>query len=178
MPSLDEINAVSKETPVFILHLYDRALLNKAALNAIGYDKNTQEMPGTRIERDKEGNPTGMLIANPNAIILYATLAQGPKLNKKDQINSTLHFMRELNRLGITSVIDAGGGFQNYPKDYQRWTCLKFFNKGQDFLIGKNFWDFLGGTGAYENLINIYEDVGEEIRPILDKKFKDLIKES
>jgi len=27
--------------------------------------------------------------------------------------------MRELNRLGITSVIDAGGGFQNYPDDYQ-----------------------------------------------------------
>src|SRR5271169_4232120 len=27
--------------------------------------------------------------------------------------------MRELNRLGITSVIDAGGGFQNYPEDYE-----------------------------------------------------------
>ena len=27
--------------------------------------------------------------------------------------------MRELNRLGITSAIDAGGGFQNYPEDYQ-----------------------------------------------------------
>jgi predicted amidohydrolase YtcJ len=26
--------------------------------------------------------------------------------------------MRELNRLGITSVIDAGGGFQSYPDDY------------------------------------------------------------
>jgi hypothetical protein len=27
--------------------------------------------------------------------------------------------MQELNRLGITSVIDAGGGFQNYPDDYR-----------------------------------------------------------
>ena len=27
--------------------------------------------------------------------------------------------MRELNRLGITSCIDAGGGFQNYPDDYR-----------------------------------------------------------
>jgi predicted amidohydrolase YtcJ len=27
--------------------------------------------------------------------------------------------MRELNRLGITSTIDAGGGFQNYPDDYK-----------------------------------------------------------
>ena len=119
MPTLDEINAVSKDTPVFILHLYDRALLNRAALNAIGYDKNTKEMPGTMIQRDKEGNPTGMLIAHPNAIILYSALAQGPKLARTDQINSTLHFMRELNSLGITSVIDAGGGFQNYPDDYE-----------------------------------------------------------
>lgn len=119
MPTLDEINAVSKDTPVFVLHLYDRALLNKAALNAIGYDKNTKELPGTLIQRDKQGNPTGMLIAHPNAIILYSTLAQGPKLSREDQTNSTLHFMRELNRLGITSVIDAGGGFQNYPEDYE-----------------------------------------------------------
>jgi predicted amidohydrolase YtcJ len=26
--------------------------------------------------------------------------------------------MRELNRLGVTGAIDAGGGFQNYPEDY------------------------------------------------------------
>lgn len=129
MPSLDEINAVSKETPVFILHLYDRALLNKAALEAIGYNKNTKEIPGTSIQRDKDGNPTGMLIAAPNAIILYSALAQGPKLSKEDQLNSTLHFMRELNRLGITSIIDAGGGFQNYPEDYDVINQLNNENK-------------------------------------------------
>ncbi len=27
--------------------------------------------------------------------------------------------MRELNRLGVTSAIDAGGGFQNDPDDYR-----------------------------------------------------------
>ncbi len=129
MPTLDEINSVSKETPVFILHLYDRALLNQAALKAIGYDKNTKEMPGTTIQRDKAGNPTGMLIATPNAIILYSALAKGSKLNTADQINSTLHFMRELNRLGITSVVDAGGGFQNYPEDYEIINQLNNENK-------------------------------------------------
>jgi predicted amidohydrolase YtcJ len=129
MPTLDEINSVSKDTPVFILHLYDRALLNKAALNAIGYDKNTQEIPGTMIQRDPNGNPTGMLIAHPNAIILYSALAQGPKLAHDDQVNSTLHFMRELNHLGITSVIDAGGGFQNYPDDYEIIETLSKENK-------------------------------------------------
>ncbi|MDP1836541.1 MAG: amidohydrolase [Chlamydiales bacterium] len=119
MPTLEEINAIAPETPVFILHLYDRALLNAAALRAVGYTKETPDPVGGRIERDKNGNPTGMLIAEPNALILYSTLSKGPKLNQSDQINSTRHFMRELNRLGLTSCIDAGGGFQNYPEDYQ-----------------------------------------------------------
>lgn len=118
MPTLDELNEAAPDTPVFVLHLYDRALLNRAAVQAIGYTKDTPEPPGGIIERDKAGNPTGLLIAKPNAVILYTTLAKGPKLAYEDQINSSRHFMRELNRLGVTSVIDAGGGYQNYPDDY------------------------------------------------------------
>jgi predicted amidohydrolase YtcJ len=116
---LDEINAIAPDTPVFILHLYDRALLNGAALRAVGYTKETANFPGGEIVRDSQGNPTGLLIAKPNATILYATLAKGPKLPLEYQKNSSRHFMREINRLGVTSVIDAGGGFQNYPEDYQ-----------------------------------------------------------
>lgn len=119
LPTLDELNAVAPHTPVFILHLYDRALLNAAALRAVGYDKDTPNPPGGEIQRDAAGKPTGLLLAKPNALILYASLARGPRLSPDDQINSTRLFMRELNRLGVTSVIDAGGGFQNYPEDYQ-----------------------------------------------------------
>ena len=119
LPTLDEINAVAPDTPVFILHLYDRALLNTAALRAVGYDRDTPNPPGGEIQRDARGNPTGLLLAKPNAAILYATLARGPKLPFDYQLNSTRHFMRELNRLGITGVIDAGGGMQNYPEDYE-----------------------------------------------------------
>ena len=119
MPTLEEINQAAPDTPVFVLHLYDRAFLNRAALRAVGYTKDTPEPIGGEIQRDKQGNPTGLLIARPNAMILYATLAKGPKLSQEDQMNSTRHFMRELNRFGVTSAIDAGGGFQNYPDDYQ-----------------------------------------------------------
>jgi hypothetical protein len=119
MPTLDELNRAAPDTPVFVLHLYDRALLNRAALDAVGYTKDSPNPPGGEIARDGAGNPTGILIAKPNALVLYATLAKGPKLPPEYQSNSTRHFMRELNRLGITSAIDAGGGFQNYPDDYQ-----------------------------------------------------------
>jgi predicted amidohydrolase YtcJ len=119
MPTLEEINAASPDTPVFVLHLYDRAFVNRAALRVLGNTKESPDPPGGEIQRDKAGNPTGLLIAKPNAMILYASLAMGPKLAFEDQVNSTRHFMRELNRLGITSCIDAGGGFQNYPDDYR-----------------------------------------------------------
>jgi predicted amidohydrolase YtcJ len=118
LPTIDELNAVAPDTPVFLLHLYDRALLNGAALRAVGYTKDTPNPPGGEIIRDANGNPTGLLLAKPNAGILYATLAKGPKLPFEYQVNSTRHFMRELNRLGVTGAIDAGGGFQNYPEDY------------------------------------------------------------
>jgi predicted amidohydrolase YtcJ len=118
LPTIDEINAVAPDTPVFLLHLYDRAILNAAALRAVGYTKETPNPPGGEIIRDAQGNPTGLLLAKPNAGILYATLAKGPKLPFDYQLNSTRHFMRELNRLGVTGAIDAGGGFQNYPEDY------------------------------------------------------------
>jgi len=119
LPTLDELNAAAPDTPVFILHLYDRALLNAAALRAVGYTRDTPNPPGGEIQRDPAGNPTGLLLARPNAGILYATLARGPKLPPEYQLNSTRHFMREMNRLGVTGVIDAGGGFQNYPEDYE-----------------------------------------------------------
>jgi predicted amidohydrolase YtcJ len=118
LPTIDEINAIAPDTPVFLLHLYDRAILNAAALRVVGYTKDTPEPPGGEIVRDAVGNPTGLLLAKPNAAILYATLAKGPKLPFEYQLNSTRHFMRELNRLGVTGAIDAGGGFQNYPDDY------------------------------------------------------------
>jgi predicted amidohydrolase YtcJ len=118
LPTIDELNAVAPDTPVFLLHLYDRAILNGAALRAVGYTKDTPAPPAGEIVRDPNGNPTGLLLAKPNAAILYATLAKGPKLPFDYQVNSTRHFMRELNRLGLTGAIDAGGGFQNYPEDY------------------------------------------------------------
>jgi predicted amidohydrolase YtcJ len=129
LPTIDELNAAAPDTPVFILHLYDRAILNAAALRVIGYTRDTPEPPGGEIVRDAKGHPTGLLLAKPNANILYATLAKGPKLPFDYQVNSTRHFLRELNRLGVTGAIDAGGGFQNYPEDYA--VIQKLSDEGQ-----------------------------------------------
>jgi predicted amidohydrolase YtcJ len=188
MPTLAEINAVSPDTPVFILHLYDRAFLNGAALRAIGYGKNTPDPPQSIVERDSQGNPTGLLIAKPNALVLYSALAKGPKLSYDDQINSSRQFMRELNRLGVTSVIDAGGGFQNYADDYKvieqlhkdkqlttRFAYNLFTQKPKEELADFERWtkmvkpgqgdDFFRHNGAGEMLVFSAADFEDFLEP-------------
>ena len=118
MPTFEELNKAAPETPVMVLHLYDSAMLNRAAIRALGMNSSTPNPKGGLIARDASGEPTGLLIAEPNAFILYSTLAQAPKLSFDDQLNSSRHYMRELNRFGVTSVGDAGGGWQNFPEDY------------------------------------------------------------
>src|SRR5882762_3818415 len=62
LPTIDELNAAAPETPVFLLHLYDRAILNAAALRAVGYTKDTPDPPGGEIVRAPDGTPTGLLL--------------------------------------------------------------------------------------------------------------------
>lgn len=117
-PSIAELNAAAPETPVFVLYLYSRGFLNQAGMDALGIDANTPDPAGARYERDAEGDPTGVLIADPNPTILYSTIAQLPHLTAEEQINSTRQFYAELSRFGMTSAIDAGGGGHVFPKNY------------------------------------------------------------
>lgn len=117
LPTLAEINAAVPDKPVFILYLYGLGFLNKKGIETLGYDHNTRFKDGV-VELGPDGKPTGLLVAKPNAMVLYTTLAKTNKLGREDQLNSTRHFYRELNRLGVTSAIDAGGGGQAYPDDY------------------------------------------------------------
>jgi predicted amidohydrolase YtcJ len=151
MPTLDEINAVAPDTPVFVMHLYDRALLNGTALRAVGYTKDTPDPPASEIQRDKRGNPTGLVVAKPNANILYSTLAKGPKLSREDLINSSRHFFRELNRFGspvlsmpaavfriilmITRSLTSSIGMANYRFAWPTTPSLK--NRSRNLLTSR-----------------------------------------
>ncbi|MEO1687257.1 MAG: amidohydrolase [Pseudomonadota bacterium] len=119
LPTLAEINAAAPDVPVYVLHLYDRAWLNKAALRALGIDRHFYEpFVSGRLERDDDGVPTGLALARPNAQPLYALLDMAPKLDFEQQITSAKHYFRALNGLGLTSALDCAGGFLNYPDDY------------------------------------------------------------
>lgn len=118
MPTVAELNAAAPDTPVFVLHLYQSALMNRAAVRAAGFTRETPDPRGGQIVRGRDGEPNGVLLAAPGALILYSTLAKAPALDEADKRTSTRHFLRELNRFGLTSAVDAAGGFQNFPDNY------------------------------------------------------------
>ncbi|GLW01474.1 amidohydrolase [Streptomyces lavendulae] len=118
MPTVAELNAAAPDTPVFVLHLYQSALMNRAAVRAAGFTRDTPDPRGGQIVPGRDGEPTGVLLAAPGALVLYSTLARAPRLDEADRRTSTVHFLRELNRFGLTSALDAAGGFQNFPEDY------------------------------------------------------------
>ena len=117
-PTLDEINAASGDTPCMIMHLYDRAWLNRAAIRVLGWEKEVPKLFGGFVERDAGGNTTGLVMSTTSLASLVSVWLRVPRLSPEEQVISTRHFMREHNRLGVTSVIDAGGGGQNFPENY------------------------------------------------------------
>lgn len=125
LPTIEEINAVSPDVPVYVLHVYDRAWLNRAALDALGIDEHYYETwHAGHLVRDDRGVPTGLVLARPNAFPLYALLDMAPKLDREGQRRSTRQYMQALNALGVTSLLDCAGGFLNYPDDYNVITDL------------------------------------------------------
>lgn len=117
LPTLEEINEAVPGKPVFILYLYGLGFVNKKGIEVLGYDKDTRYKDG-EVELGADGKPTGLLVAKPNAMVLYSTLGKTGALPREQQLNSTIQYYHEMNRLGVTSAIDAGGGGQAYPDDY------------------------------------------------------------
>ena len=88
MPTLGEINAASPDVPVFVLHLYDRALLNRAALRAVGYTRETP-VPVGRSSATRPESP-GMLVPGLNANI-PTDLSLGPASTGRSGSPRSLH---------------------------------------------------------------------------------------
>lgn len=59
-----------------------------------------------------------------------------------------------------------------YPNPYSRWTMTGMLDFKAELKVAEEFWDFLGGDGAYNDLLNCFERVGIELRDEIDEYFR------
>lgn len=57
------------------------------------------------------------------------------------------------------------------PEPYQRWTMKGMLDLPQELKVAEEFWDFLGGEGTYQELLDCFEQAGIELRPEIDDYF-------
>lgn len=64
-----------------------------------------------------------------------------------------------------------------HPKPYERFTEQGVLERGKEFLIGKEYWDFLGGENTFEQLLKLFDLVGKEFKEKIQQKIKQVAKE-
>lgn len=60
------------------------------------------------------------------------------------------------------------------PKPFQNSFIPQFFEQKKEVMVGKQFWDFLGGKGTYDDLLKIFDEVGKDCNKDLNKLLQKL----
>jgi len=105
-PTIEELNWAVSNRPLFVQYAYNMVYLNKLAMKELGVGTAKFPMvPGTELEKDKKGNYTG--VVDGYTFTFLALDAMLPQPSAEEQVSSLIYVINELNRFGITSVIDA-----------------------------------------------------------------------
>ncbi|MFW0716429.1 amidohydrolase [Pedobacter sp. N23S346] len=105
-PTIEELKKAVSNRPLFVQYAYNRVYLNKLAMKELGVGTSKFPMvPGTELLKDKKGNYTG--VVDGYTFTFLALDAMLPQPSPEEQISSLTYVINDLNRFGITSVIDA-----------------------------------------------------------------------
>ncbi|QMU55909.1 MAG: TdeIII family type II restriction endonuclease [Candidatus Mycalebacterium zealandia] len=61
-----------------------------------------------------------------------------------------------------------------HPKPYERFTMKKYFKLGEDALVGEQYWTFIGGEGTYEDLLEVFDEIGKFYKKKISVKLKEV----
>jgi len=125
-PTQAELAAAAPGNPVYVQLGYGWAMLTPAAARALNITSEADLPAGGRFEKDASGKPTGAVTGGQGAIV--ALFDRLPRPTFDQQVEGTRLFFRELNRLGLTGVVDPGGN-NLAPEDYQ--ALFKVWRDGQ-----------------------------------------------
>lgn len=96
--------------------------------------------------------------------------AEGFKSHKQKMLEWCGIFLAENPKASIHTVIAIPYN-PYHPEPYQRWTLRGMFDLEKELMVGEGFWDFLGGEGAYEDLLGCFERVGISMKKEIDDYF-------
>jgi len=113
-PTQAELAAAAPGHPVYVQWFYAWAMLTQPALDALKFKEDADLPAGLKLERGIDGKITGA-VTGSSIVALFGRL---PTPNFAEQVDGTRKFFRELNRFGLTGVIDPGG-FNMSPEAYQ-----------------------------------------------------------
>ena len=140
-PTRADLDAVAPKNPVYVQYLRQGALLNTAALTAAGINRHTPDPPGGRFERDPStGEPTGLVQGAAAWAYAYGKIPR-PDLGQIRQ--SFRNCFRELNRLGVTSVVDLQTGGVTFA--HRR--LLSEMARNRDLTLRLNYYIAPSGDG-------------------------------
>lgn len=113
LPTIEEIKKAVPNRPVIVQYAYNRAYLNKLAMEAfgVGTDK-FPDSPDTIFEKDKKGNYTG--IVHSYTFTFAALELMVPQPSEEEQISSIINAIHNMNRFGVTTAVDAASIY-GYP---------------------------------------------------------------
>src|SRR5688572_21436623 len=114
-PTQADLLAAAPDNPVYVQLGYGWVVMTPAAFRLLNIRADADLPPNTRQERDANGFTGAIAGAQEGIIALFDRL---PKPTFEQQVEGTRAFFRELNRLGITGVVDPGGN-NLFPGDYQ-----------------------------------------------------------
>ena len=125
-PTQAELIAAAPENPVYVQLGYGWAIMTPQALEKLHIASDADLPAGGKLERDSGGKLTGGISGAQNAIIgLFDRL---PVPTPEQEVEGTKKFFRELNRLGLTGVVDPGGNNMT-PESYQ--ALFKVWRQGE-----------------------------------------------
>jgi predicted amidohydrolase YtcJ len=122
LPTAPELREAAPNNPVYVQLGYGWVVMTPAAFNTLNIHSDADLPPHGKLELDASGKPTGAISGGQDAIIsLFDRL---PLPNFAQQVEGTRKFFRELNRLGLTGVVDPGGNNvtpQSYEAIFKVW---------------------------------------------------------
>jgi predicted amidohydrolase YtcJ len=105
-PTIDELNKAVSNRPLYVQYAYNRGYLNKLAMKELGVGTpKFPALPEEEFEKDKKGNYTGVITGYTFTFLMLDAMLPTP--TPEEEVSSLVQVIHDLNRFGLTSVLDA-----------------------------------------------------------------------